>query len=171
MENWFDSFIYLSAGTVANINDNIHVGQPLPKFLCPVRQCWQWHNYKKWAIDFLSILQQICQILILKDNFIHHNDDKQIQWEIITWRKPSMETDWIVFPRPISSASITLVSFLHLWHKSNNQKTKYLYYVVHICTFILILRTHWQESLVLPTDNHEACQLLAILAGHQASSN
>jgi hypothetical protein len=36
---------------------------------------------------------------------------------------------------------------------------------------ILILRTHWRESLVLPADNHEACQLLAILADHQASSN
>ena len=34
-----------------------------------------------------------------------------------TCKKPSMETDWTVFPRPISSAKITFVSFLQLAHE------------------------------------------------------
>jgi hypothetical protein len=31
-----------------------------------------------------------------------------------TCRKPSIDTDWTVFPRPISSAKMTFVSFLQL---------------------------------------------------------
>lgn len=43
---------------------------------------------------------------------------------ITTCKKPSIETDWTVFPRPISSASMTLVSFLQL-HRKIKYKHKY----------------------------------------------
>jgi len=36
-----------------------------------------------------------------------------------TCKKPNIETDWTVLPRPISSARMTFVSFLQLYDKDD----------------------------------------------------